>query len=50
MRSIEELSETIIGVLGEQDGFDAWWYSVEDYLQEEILEDIQNTVQDWLEQ
>lgn len=50
MRSVEELSETIIGTLSEREGFDSWWYSVKDYIQEEILEDLQDTIKEWLEQ
>lgn len=50
MRSVEELSETIVGVLCERLGFDNWWTEVDDYIQEEILEDLQDTIKEWLEQ
>lgn len=50
MRSVEELSETIIGTLCERLGFDNWWVDVDDDIKEEILEDIQQTVEEWLEE
>jgi hypothetical protein len=50
MRSIEELSETIIGVLSERSGFDDWWYNLDEIWQEEILEDLQETIKEWTEE
>ena len=50
MRSIEELSETIIGVLSERCGFDDWWYNLDEIWQEEILEDLQETIKEWTEE
>lgn len=47
-RNVEELSQMIVGVLSERNGFDDWFLSLDESWQEEILEDIQETVVDWM--
>jgi hypothetical protein len=49
MRSVEELSETIIDVLCDRKGFYDWWYGVEDEDQENILEKIQDVTNEWID-
>jgi hypothetical protein len=48
MRNIEELSEIIVGVLSEYKGFENWWYNIEDNDQEDILEDLQDNIAEWM--
>jgi hypothetical protein len=47
MRNVEELSEMIVGTLCERRGFDDWWFSLDENIQEEIQEKIQLTITDW---
>ena len=48
MRNVEELSEIIVGTLCDRNGFDNWWYDLEPEIQEEIEQEIQECVADWM--
>ena len=49
-RNNEELSQTIIDTLCERKGFDNWWYDLDDDIQEEILEQIQENIAEWMDE
>ena len=48
MRNVEELSQMIIGTLSERNGFDDWFLSLDESWQEEIEEDLQECIVEWM--
>mgnify|MGYP006304301501 CR=1 FL=1 len=47
MRNVEELSQMIIDSLCSRKGFDNWWFDLEYEDQEEIMDEIRNTYEEW---
>ena len=50
MRNVEELSQMIVETLSLRRGFDDWWYALDEYIQEDILEELQETIKEWEEE
>lgn len=48
-RYTEELSQMIVEKLSNRKGFEDWWYGLEDDIQEEVLDDIKNTYDEWID-
>jgi len=48
MRDVQILTDMIISTLSDRGGFDEWFNNLEDSIADEIIDELDKTIEEWL--